>query len=106
MGAPRSPRLPFRLRRLPGRRSHSIVLLSLLRDDRPARDPHDHRLRDSRGSSRPGEEGQIHREMVYAYRNVRFVLALRRYNLDLPVPLAISDRSLWTGAELTDVRTR
>src|SRR6185503_16009661 len=106
MGASRSPRLPLRLRRLSGCRSHAAVLLALLRDDRSPRDAHADWVRYSRGPDRSVEEGQIQREMVYPYRNVRVVLALRRYNLDLPVPLAIPNRSLRTGAELRDVRPR
>ena len=82
--------LPLRAGRARPRRAD--LLLALLRDDRPARAPHDHRARDHDVDASLGVDGPDHARVREPDRDQRPLLALRGHRVDLPVSAALPAR--------------
>src|SRR6185312_2827134 len=80
-------------------------LLPLFRDDRDACAAHDCRRRPDHNADCYGGAKPFQRGLVHASGNDWFVLALRRYCLDLPVPAALSDRTHKMTHQAVPVRT-
>ena len=84
--------------------SGANLVLSLLRDDGHARHPYDRRRGLAHHADRDGCAQSLQQQVVYASRDDRPVLALRRYRLDFPVPASLLDRTHKMSHQVVSVK--